>query len=172
MSKRIMAVALFCCALMFAGAANAEDMTFTLSGAGLDASGTFYGAPTAPGQWLVYDAAGTFNGANIVGIWPESNSGNVFAFNNMFYSPGPAVDWMGIVFQLDNGDMVNLCYDSECAGAAETYTAIVWDPVSGVSNLNADNASFGEPVPEPATLVLLGGGLIGLSRAARRPIAP
>lgn len=171
MSKRIMAVALFCCVMVFVGAANADQMSFAISGAGLDASGTFYGAPAAPGQWLIDDAAGIFNGANIIGIWPESNSGNVFAFDNLYFSPEPMVDWAGIVFKLDNGDMVNLCYDSGCAGAAGTYTAIVWDPVSGITDLNVDTYQFGEPTPEPGTLILFGGGLIGLSRVARRVIA-
>jgi hypothetical protein len=156
---------------LFVSFANAEEMTFALSGTGLDAVGTFYAAPQGPGQWLVDDASGTFNGANIVGVWPESNSGNIFDFNNLLYSPGAAVDWAGIVFKLDNGDLVNLCYDSGCAGAANTYTAIVWDPVSGISDLNADSATFGQPVPEPSTLVLFGGGLIALFGAARRVIA-
>jgi hypothetical protein len=66
--------------------------------------------------------------------------------------------------------MVNLCYDTGCAGAAETYTAIVWDPASGTSNLNVDCADFGSPVPEPSTLALLGSGLISLARLGRRTL--
>ena len=170
MNKKLFVLGVLCAALVLVSMASADDVSFTLAGAGLDASGTFYAAPQGAGQWLVYDASGTFNGANIVGIWPESNSGNIFTFNNLYYSPGPEVDWMGLVFKLDNGDMVNLCYDSGCAGAASTYTAIVWDPVSGITDLNVDNASFGEPVPEPATLMLLGSGLIGLGGVIRRRI--
>ena len=142
-------------------------MTFTLWGQGLDASGTFYGEPSADGQWLVNDATGVFNGTNIVGIWPESNSGNIFSFDNLYFSPGAAVDGGGIVFQLTNGDMVNLCYDTGCAGAADIYTAILWDPGSGITNLNADCAEFGAPVPEPSTLFLLGSGIVGLARLGR-----
>ena len=171
MKTWITGAALLCCALLFVSVAGADEMTFTLTGQGLDATGTFYGAPSADGQWLVNEASGLFNGSDIVGIWPESNSGNVFSFDNLYFSPGPVVDSGGIVFQLANGDMVNLCYDTGCAGAAETYTAIVWDPASGITNLNADTAQFGEPVPEPSTLLLLGTGLIGLGGIARRRVS-
>lgn len=155
------------CALLLVSAAGADEMSFTLSGPGLDASGTFYGEPTGTGQWLVGDAFGTFNGTNIVGIWPELNSGNTFNFDNLFFSPGPAVDGSGIVFVLANGDMVNLCYDTGCAGAAETYTAILWDPESGITDLDVDVAEFGAPVPEPSTLAFVGSGLLALARFGR-----
>ena len=168
MHKWLLILGTLCCAMLLVTAAGADEMSFTLYGQGLDASGTFYGTPAGPGQWLVNDASGVFNGTSIVGIWPESNSGNVFTFDNLFSSPGPAVDGWGIVLTLSNGDMVNLCYDTGCAGAAETYTAIVWDPETGISNLNIDSAEFGTPVPEPSTLALVGSGLIGLARLGRR----
>ena len=170
MQKWLFILGMFCCALLLVSVAGADEMTFSLYGEGLDASGTFYGLPNGSGQWLINDASGVFNGSNIVGIWPESNSGNVFNFDNLFSSPGPAVDGGGIVFQLANGDMVNLCYDTGCAGAAETYTAIVWDPASGISNLNVDSAEFGAPVPEPSTLALIGSGILGLARLGRRAL--
>ncbi len=170
MHKWLFVTAILCCALLLVSAAGADEMSFVLSGEGLDASGTFSGTSAGPGQWLVDDASGVFNGSNIVGIWSESNSGNIFAFDNLFFSPGAAVDGGGIVFQLANGDMVDLCYDTGCAGAAETYTAILWDPASGISNLNVDSAEFGSPVPEPSTLALVGSGLIGLARLGRRAL--
>jgi hypothetical protein len=170
MKKWFAIVALLCCSL-FVGAARADQFSFTLTGQGLDASGTFYGDPSGPGVWLVNDASGIFNGVNITGIWPASNSGNIFSFNNLFYSPEPAVDSQGIVFQLSNGNMVNLCYDTGCAGAAATYTAILWDYQSGnATNFNVDSAQFGA-VPEPSTLMLVGSGLLGLAKLARRRIA-
>lgn len=171
-----LAVALF--ALLFVSAAGADEMAFSLSGAGLDASGVLYGDQVSPGQWLVGDASGMFNGSAIVGVWDPANSGNIFVFDNIYYWPEPVVDYAGIVLEIANGELVNLCFDSGCAGAAGTYTAIVWDPVSGIANLNADKYEFGKPMappvappvatPEPATMLLLGSGIVGAAKAMRR----
>lgn len=168
MKKWMISAILLCFAFATSGVAMADLISFQLSGQGLDASGTFYAQPTGPGQFLVSDAGGTFNGVNIVGVWPESNSGNIFVFNNLFYSPGPAVDALGIVFLLNDGNLVNLCYDTGCAGSGGTYTAILFDSQSGnYTNFNADVAQFGE-VPEPSTLMLVGSGLLGLASVVRR----
>lgn len=174
--RMILSLALLSCTIVWLSAAHAETMAFSFSGNGLSASGTFYGAPVNSGQWLVTGVSGSFNGSAITGIEPTSNSGNVFAINNIYYWPGPVVDLYGIVFDVANGDRVNLCFDSGCYGSAGVYTAIVWDPNSGLTGLNAEVYQFGAPVgeeapvPEPGTLALLGTGLVGFAGALRRKL--
>lgn len=156
--------------LAFAGIASADSISFSFSGPGLNAAGTFYAQPGTAGQWLVTGAAGTFNGSAITGIEPLTSNGKVFSFNNIYYWPNPVVDLYGIVFDVAGGDKVNLCYDSGCAGAAGMYTAIVFDPNAGLTNLNATVQSFSQPIPEPGTLVLIGTGLLGLAGALGRKL--
>jgi hypothetical protein len=176
MKKLVLIIAVMVGAMIWANAASADTMTFSLTGNGLSASGTFYGVPAGSGQWLVTGATGTFNGSAITTIETLTNSGNVFAFNNIYYWPGPAVDLYGIVFDLANGDRVNLCYDSGCFGSAGVYTAIVWDPNVGLAGLNAETYSFGAPttgevpVPEPGTLAFVGTGLVGVAGVLRRKL--
>lgn len=168
----VLLVALF--ALAATMPAVADSMSFSMSGTTAttwNASGTLYGSPTGPGTWQVTGATGVFDGSAITGIWSVSNNGNIFYFNNIYRSPAPVVDLYGIVLTVANGDLVNLCYDSGCYGAARDYTAIVWNPNTGYTGLNADaSATFGQPVPEPGTLVLLGGSAIALAGALRRKL--
>ena len=162
MRKLLLSAVVVCCALIFVSAASADTMSFSLSGSGWSTSGTFVGSPTAPGTWLVSGASGSFDGTAITGVWPTSNNGNIFSFNNLHYWPAPVFDIYGVVLTLANGDLVNLCYDTGCAGAAGTYTAITWDPNACIGFLNADTVAFGQPTPEPGTLALLGTSMLGL----------
>jgi hypothetical protein len=173
MRKLFLVFAIVIGAMVWASVAHADTMAFSLAGNGLNASGVFYGSPAGSGQWLVTGATGTFNGSAITAVEPLTNNGNVFAFNNLYYWPAPVADLYGIVFDLANGDRVNLCYDSGCYGSAGVYTALVWDPNTGLTGLNAESFSFGAPVtgegvPEPGTMALLGSGLLGVRGVLRR----
>jgi len=176
MRKLVLIVAVIVAAMICANAAGADTMAFSLTGNGLNASGTFYGVPAGSGQWLVTGATGSFNGSAITTIEPLTNNGSVFAFNNIYHWLGPVVDLYGIVFDLANGDRVNLCYDSGCFGSVGVYTAIVWDPNAGLTGLNAETYSFsapatGEaPVPEPGSLALVGTGMVGFAGVLRRKL--
>jgi hypothetical protein len=80
-------------------------------------------------------------------VWPTSNSGNIFNFNNNYYWPGPP----------------------NCAQRGG-YAALLWDPIMGTTFLDANSVSFGQPVPEPGTLALLGTSVLGLAGILRRRI--
>jgi hypothetical protein len=169
MRKSLVVMLVVLCALVFVSAASADTMTFALSGTGWSSSGTFIGSPTAPGTWLVTAASGTFNAVTITGVWPTSNSGNIFYFNNNYYWPGPPnVDNAGIVVTLQNGDLVNFCYDAPNCAQPGGYAALLWDPTTGTTFLDANSVSFGQPIPEPGTLALLGMSVLGLAGIMRR----
>src|SRR5215467_4441803 len=98
MRKFALILAVVVGATVCASVANADTMTFSLTGNGLNASGVFYGSPAGSGQWLVTGATGTFNGSIITAVEPLTNNGSVFAFNNTYYWPAPVADLYGIVF--------------------------------------------------------------------------
>lgn len=171
MRKLLSCAVVVMCFFVLVSAASADDMTFSLAGSGFTSSGTFIGSPTAPGTWHVYDASGTFNGVVITGVWPTSNNGNIFYFNNLYYWPGPPnVDNAGIVVTLQNGDLVNFCYDVPNCAQPAGYAALLWAPTTGVTTFDATSVSFGQPVPEPGALALLGTSVLGLAGILRRRV--
>lgn len=156
------------CVIFFVSIASADEAAFMLSGNGFSTMGTFYGPQTAPGTWLITNASGQFNGITITGVWPTSNNGNIFAFNNLYYWPAPNLDVYGIVVTLQDGGLVNFCYDAPNCALPGEYAALLWEPNTGVTTFNADSVYFQKPIPEPATLALVGTGVLGLFGSMRR----
>jgi hypothetical protein len=160
-----------CCSLFIVSAASADTIPYSLSGSGWSSSGTFIGSPTAPGTWTVTGASGTFNGTNITGVCPQGTCNSAFVYDNLYFWPGPPnVDNSGIVVTLANGDWVNFCYDPPNCALPGGYAALNYNPNSGYTYFNADTVNFGQPVPEPGTLALLGTSLLGLAGVVRRRI--
>ena len=91
-----------------------------------------------------------------------------FLYNNLYYNPGFAVDYLGVVFAVPGLGEVNLCSYNPSGGCGSGgYASILWDggnyQFTQVSQLEA-----GPAVPEPSTLALWGGALAAAAAAARR----
>ena len=90
-SRFVMLSVVFLGVLAVCGA-SATEVSFSLSGtdpAVWSSAGTLSLTPDGSGHWLVTNASGNFNGTAITGVWPTTNNGNVFSFNNVLYSPEP-----------------------------------------------------------------------------------
>ena len=121
------------------------------------------------GTYLVTNAAGSYLGAPITGVFDSSESGNVFSFNNLLYFPSlPAVDVGGIVFELNGNSNIasgiNLYWD----GAG--YRSIDGGNNGPYVQLSITPFDPAAATPEPGTLAMVGSGFVGVAGMLRRKL--
>jgi hypothetical protein len=170
------AAAVVCATALLPVSANATTYYFTISGAGITASGsitadtsTSFGNPWACGTcasgpgYAITGISGTVNGAAITGLLP---SGSYIGNDNRIYPTStPFLDWGDIGFQTAT-NRYNV-YDAHFQGiAAYLIGSDAFGDRRAVEFTLSDKAPGGG-VPEPAAWALLIAGF-GLTGAALR----
>lgn len=148
-----------------------EEFRFSYSGDGVLGSGTLTAEQVAPDTWLALSGTDTTTGGPISGtlslVTNPNGSGQAyspsgyFEYDNLLFpNQDPVVDYWGLLFTNGAGGEINLF-----SYGPDAYT-------------HYDNTGFNVPisfdpsaVPEPASLAVLGGGVLGLAVARRRRTA-
>jgi PEP-CTERM motif len=157
------AIAVLCCALAFATRSQADAISFNYSGDGVTVSGTLFGTGNGNGTWTITGITGTYNGIGIAGIVPLGADPS-YIYNNLLYYPSDPlfVDNAGILFNVPGVGDVNLYFDPSFGYGNITGSL---DPGFVTTAVIVD---FSSPAPEPATLGLLGTGILGTLAVVRR----
>ncbi len=165
---RNLALGLVCCCVLMVAAASADTIAFSYSGTGVSVSGTFYATDNYNGSWSITGINALYNGITVTQIVPLGTDPNFIYDNLYFYPPSPTYfDNAGVLFNVPTVGQVNLCYVGAAPCGSGGYTSIVWDG-SGYTFTSVTSSSFGAPVPEPSSMLLLGGGLLAVAGAVRR----
>ena len=142
--------------------ADSVTFDFSFTGPGITASGTLTATLVSGSEYMVTSISGMQNGAAIALLAPSTYGGN----DNEIFSTKPFVNTAGVGFTLSGGTTdYNIYFDPstvaymECNSTMGTCSALG----SGV----AIKGTLTE-VPEPASLMLFGSGLLGLAGVARR----
>lgn len=152
--------------LSFTGNSSFTNTTFLGIGAlsGANNLGTFF-LSTAPGQLV----AGTFT-LNVTFTSPTGiNGGQGTTYTaTISGSVSPNVNQGGVNINFDNTPVVFTFNDGTNTGSFSLAVADLFVETGQAANLTAGTTGQQAPIPEPATLLLLGTGLTGIAAKMRK----
>jgi hypothetical protein len=163
MRKQSISVCVFALALIVSAAApsaKADTMfTFNYSGSGLNETSivTTTSALNGSGAYTVLSVVGQINGVSFTGLSSYASA------DQFLYPSAPYIDFAGVSFAGANG--VN--YTVGAFGSVVYAANSVTDP-SGVFVSNEPVTLTVARVPEPASFIFLGTGLLALAGFSRR----